>query len=70
MEPDGSVHIMTDEEIELMKKLNPKAFEQSAYGTTYQGEAPEIPKPPPLGVPKQAQWRKSPANSGVLTFLI
>jgi hypothetical protein len=55
MEPDGSVHIMTDEEIELMKKLNPKAFEQSAYGTTYQGEAPEIPKPPPLGVPKKAQ---------------
>ena len=53
MEPDGSVHIMSDEEIDLMKKLNPKAFDQSAYGTTYQMEAPEIPKLP--GVPKKAQ---------------
>jgi hypothetical protein len=55
MEPDGSVHIMSDEEIELMKKLNPKAFEQPAYGTIYHREAPEIPKLPPLVVPKQAQ---------------
>jgi hypothetical protein len=55
MEPDGSVQIMSDEEIELMKKLNPKAFEQPAYGTIYQREAPEIPKLPPLVVPKQAQ---------------
>ena len=52
MEPDGSVQIMSKEEIELMKKLNPKAFEQPAYGTIYQREAPEIPKLPP---PKQAQ---------------
>jgi hypothetical protein len=55
IEPDGSVRIMSDEEIALMKKLNPKAFEQPAYGTTYQREAPEIPKLPPLVVPKQAQ---------------
>ncbi len=54
MEPDGSVHIMSDEEINLMKKLNPKAFEQPAYGTSYQREAPEIPKLPQR-VPKQAQ---------------
>ena len=51
MEPDGSVSIMSNEEIELMKKLNPKAFEQPAYGIIYQREAPEI---PPIVVPKQA----------------
>jgi hypothetical protein len=55
MRPDGSVHIMSDEEIELMKKFNPKAFEQPAYGTIYRREAPEIPKLPPLVVPKQAK---------------
>ena len=55
MEPDGSVQIMSEEEIKLMKRLNPKAFEQPAYGTTYQREAPEVPKLPPLVVPKQAQ---------------
>jgi hypothetical protein len=55
MEPDGSVQIMSNEEIKLMKKLNPKAFEQPAYGTTYQREAPEIPKLPSQVVPKQAQ---------------
>jgi len=54
MGPDGSVSIMSNEEIELTKKLNPKAFEQPAYGTIYQREAPEIPKLPPLVVPKQA----------------
>jgi len=46
VEPDGSVHIMSDEEIELMKRFNPKAFEQPAYGTTYREEAPEIPRTP------------------------
>jgi hypothetical protein len=55
IEPDGSVRIMSDEEIALMKKLNPKAFEQPAYGTNYQREAPEIPKLPPLVVPKHSQ---------------
>jgi hypothetical protein len=56
MEPDGSVYIMSDEEIKLMKKLNPEAFEQPAYGIIYLREAPEIPKlPPPLVVPKQPQ---------------
>jgi hypothetical protein len=55
MESDGSVHILSDEEIGLMKKLNPEAFKQPAYGTSYRGEAPEIPKQPPKVVPKQAQ---------------
>jgi hypothetical protein len=31
MEPDGSVRVISEEEIELMKELNPKAFEQPAY---------------------------------------
>lgn len=54
VEADGSVRIMSKEEIELMRKLNPKAFEQPAYGIVYQREAPEIPKLPPLAVPKHA----------------
>uniref|UniRef100_A0A7C3ZA15 Succinylglutamate desuccinylase n=1 Tax=Desulfobacca acetoxidans TaxID=60893 RepID=A0A7C3ZA15_9BACT len=55
VEPDGSVRILSKEEIGLMRKLNPKAFEQPAYGIVYLQEAPEIPKLPPLAVPKQAQ---------------
>jgi hypothetical protein len=48
MESDGSVHIKSDEEIALMKKFNPGAFNQPAYGTTYHREAPEIPRITPL----------------------
>jgi hypothetical protein len=55
VEADGSVRIMNKQEIELMRKLNPKAFEQPAYGIVYQKEAPEIPKLPPLAVPKGYQ---------------
>ncbi|MEJ2224995.1 MAG: hypothetical protein P8X49_07655 [Syntrophobacterales bacterium] len=52
---DGSVRIMTKDEIDLMRKLNPKAFEQKAYGIIYQQEAPELPKLPPLATPKKYQ---------------
>jgi hypothetical protein len=55
MESDGSVHVLSDEEIKLMKRLNPEAFKQPAYGIIYLREAPEIPKLPPLVVPKQTQ---------------
>lgn len=50
---DGSVRILSKEELDLMKKLNPKAFEQKAYGIIYQEEAPELPKLPPLAVPRK-----------------
>ena len=54
VEDNGAVRILSKEEIAIMKKLNPKTFEQPAYGIIYQREAPEIPKLPPLAVPKQA----------------
>ena len=50
----GAVRILGPEEIKTMKRLNPKAFEQSAYGILYHKEAPEMPKLPPLAVPKLA----------------
>jgi hypothetical protein len=51
----GAVRILSPEEIRLMKRTNPEAFQQPAYGIMYQKEAPELPKPPPLAVPKLAQ---------------
>jgi hypothetical protein len=48
------VRILGPEEIKTMKRLNPKAFEQPAYGILYHKEAPEMPKLPPLAVPKLA----------------
>lgn len=54
MDDQGAVRILRAEEIKLMKRLNPQAFEQPAYGILYQREAPEIPKLPPLAVPKLA----------------
>jgi hypothetical protein len=53
--PDGSVRVLSKEEIELMKKLNPKAFDQKAYGIIYQKEAPELPKLPPMATPQKYQ---------------
>jgi hypothetical protein len=55
VEPDGSVRILSNQEVELMRKLNPKAFEQKAFGIVYMKEAPEIPKLPPLATPKKYQ---------------
>ncbi len=49
----GEVRIPSQEEMALMKKINPKAFEQPAYGIVYLEEAPAMPPLPPLAVPKR-----------------
>jgi hypothetical protein len=54
MDDNGAIRILSAREIELMKQTNPQIFEQKAYGMKYRHLAPEIPKLPPLAVPKQA----------------
>jgi hypothetical protein len=51
----GGVRIITPEEAQVMKKLNPKLFEEKAYGIIYLKEAPEMPKLPPMATPKAYQ---------------
>ena len=48
----GGVRIISPEEAAAMKKLNPKLFEEKAYGIIYLKEAPELKKLPPLATPK------------------
>jgi hypothetical protein len=48
----GGVRIISPEEAAVMKKLNPKLFEEKAYGIIYLKEAPELKKLPPLATPK------------------
>lgn len=42
----GFVRILTPREIELTRKINPKAFETKAFGVQYYKLAPEIPPLP------------------------
>jgi hypothetical protein len=49
---EGIIHILTPQEVALMKKLNPKALEQKAFGVQFRNLAPEI---PPLPVPMETQ---------------
>ena len=51
----GAVRILSREEFELMKKLNPKLTEMKAYGIVYLKEAPEMKKLPPMATPKLYQ---------------
>jgi hypothetical protein len=51
----GEVHIISPEEAQVMKRLNPKIFEEKAYGIIYLREAPEIPPLPPMATPKAYQ---------------
>ncbi|MEJ2672874.1 MAG: succinylglutamate desuccinylase [Deltaproteobacteria bacterium] len=51
----GAVHLLTPEEAKVMRKLNPKLFEEKAYGIIYLKEAPEMPKLPPMATPKAYQ---------------
>jgi hypothetical protein len=51
----GGVRIITPEEAQAMKKLNPKLFEEKAYGIIYLKEAPEMKKLPPMATPKLYQ---------------
>jgi hypothetical protein len=48
----GGVRMISPEEAAVMKKLNPKLFEEKAYGIVYLKEAPELKKLPPLATPK------------------
>jgi hypothetical protein len=51
----GGVRLISPEEAAVMKKLNPKLFEEKAYGIVYLKEAPEMKKLPPLATPKLSQ---------------
>jgi hypothetical protein len=48
----GGVRMVSPEEAAVMKRLNPKLFEEKAYGIIYLKEAPELKKLPPLATPK------------------
>jgi len=47
----GAVRILSREEFELMKKINPELLEMKAYGIVYLREAPQMKKLPRLAVP-------------------
>jgi hypothetical protein len=53
VDPYGGVRIISPEEAQVMKKLNPKLFEEKAYGIIYLKEAPEMQKLTPLSVPRK-----------------
>jgi len=44
--------MISPEEAAAMKKINPKLFEEKAYGIIYLKEAPELKKLPYLATPK------------------
>jgi len=46
VDPTGFVRILSSREIELTKKVNPKAFQMKAFGLTYYHLAPEVPPMP------------------------
>ena len=48
----GGVRMISPEEAVVMKRLNPKLFEEKAYGIIYLKEAPDLKKLPPLATPK------------------
>ncbi len=52
VEPNGFVRILSSREIELTKKINPKAFETSAFSLQYYRLAPDV---PPLPVSPEVQ---------------
>jgi hypothetical protein len=47
MDAQGFVRILTPREVELTRKLNPKAFETRAFGVKYYHLAPQV-TPQPL----------------------
>ncbi len=51
----GTVRILSKEEIDVMRKINPKVFDMPAYGIMYEKEAPAIPKLPHHAIPKKYQ---------------
>jgi len=49
------MHLLSPGEAHMMKKLNPKLFEEKAYGIIYLQDASEMKKLPPLAPPKLSQ---------------
>jgi hypothetical protein len=52
MDEHRTIRFLSPEKAQVMKKLNPKLFEEKAYGIIYLKEAPELKKLPPLATPK------------------
>jgi hypothetical protein len=52
IDPQGFVRILTPREVELTKRINPKALETKAFGLNYYHLAPKI---PPLPVSPEVQ---------------
>jgi hypothetical protein len=48
VDPYGMVRILSQEEVDLTKAFNPKAFETRAFGMKYQQLAPALPALPSL----------------------
>jgi len=55
MDEPRTMRFLSPEKARMMKKLNPKLFEEKAYGIVYLKEAPELQKLPPLATPKLSQ---------------
>jgi hypothetical protein len=55
VDENGGVRILSRQEFELMKSLNPKLTEMKAYGIIYLKEAPQLKKLPPMATPKKYQ---------------
>jgi hypothetical protein len=51
----GTIRILSQEEIALMRKTNPKIFQVPAFGILYEKEAPPMPKLPHHAIPKKYQ---------------
>ena len=52
IDDNGFVRMLSPKEIELTRKINPKAFQMKAYGWKQYREAPDI---PPLPVSREVQ---------------
>jgi hypothetical protein len=50
-----TMRFLSPEEVQIMKNLNPRLFEQRAFGISYLKDAPELKKLPPLATPKLSQ---------------
>lgn len=55
MDEHTTMQFLSPEKAQMMEKLNPKLFEEKAYGIVYLKEAPELKKLPPLATPKLSQ---------------
>lgn len=52
MDEPRTMRFKSPEKAQMMKNLNPKLFEEKAYGINYLKESPELKKLPSLATPK------------------